>query len=153
MDAWFWVWLVLAAVLSIAEIFHAGFFLLPCGIGAGIAALLNVLNVSLGWQWVAFIGGSVASLLALRRVAEHITHEPPQQTGGNRLIGKLGVVVETLDDGNAQGRVRVEREEWRADAPGFEPVVAGTSVTVVRIEGTHLIVRPTEGVREDASPK
>jgi membrane protein implicated in regulation of membrane protease activity len=149
MDAWFWVWLVLAAVLSIAEIFHAGFFLLPFGIGAALAAVMNVLKVSLGWQWVGFIVGSAAALFALRRFAERITHEPPQATGGNRLIGKCGVVIETLELGAGQGRVRVEREEWRADAPGYEPLSVGTSVTVVRIEGTHLIVKPTEKTCED----
>ena len=144
MDAWFWVWLGLAAVFSIAELFTAGFFLLPFGIGAAVAALLNVLSVPLGWQWVAFIGASALSLLLLRRVAERITHESPQMTGGNRLIGKRGVVIETLDHGSGQGRVRVDREDWRADAPGNEPLAAGTHVIVVRVEGTHLVVRPAE---------
>jgi membrane protein implicated in regulation of membrane protease activity len=149
MDAWFWVWLVLAAVLSIAEIFHAGFFLLPFGIGAAVAALLNLLTVPLIWQWVAFIGCSAVALFALRRFAERITHEPPQATGGNRLIGKCGVVIEALEVGSPQGRVRVEREEWRADAPGYEPLVAGTPITVVRIEGTHLVVKPSEEACEE----
>jgi len=58
MDGWFWVWFVLAAVLSVAELFTAGFFLLPFGIGAGVAALLNLFGVSLAWQWVAFLGTS-----------------------------------------------------------------------------------------------
>lgn len=138
MDAWFWMWLILAAVLSIAEIFTAGFVLLPFGIGAAVAAVLNLLSVELVWQWVGFLGVSFASLAVLRRVAERITHEPPQRTGGDRLIGKYGVVTETLD--NAQGHVKVEREDWRADAPGYEPLGKGTRVMVVRVEGTHLIV-------------
>jgi len=149
MDAWFWVWFVLAAVLSIAEIFTGGFFLLPFGIGAGLAAALNLLGVSFAWQWVAFLGGSFIALALLRRFAEHITSESPQKTGGNRLIGGCGVVIEALDDSSGAGRVRVEREEWRADAPGFEPVAVGTPVTVLRVEGTHLIVRPTDSTCED----
>jgi len=60
------------------------------------------------------------------------------------------VVVERLDNHAGVGRVRVEREEWRADAPGFEPLEAGTAVTVVRIEGTHLIVEPLEKPAEDS---
>ena len=150
MDAWFWVWFVLAAVLSIAELFTGGFFLLPFGIGAALAAVLNLLGVAFGWQWVAFLGASFIALALLRRFAEHITSESPQKTGGNRLIGRCGVVIEALDDRNGVGRVRVDREEWRADAPGFEPLAVGTSVTVLRIEGTHLIVKPTEGTCEDA---
>jgi len=149
MDAWFWVWFALAAVLSLAELFTAGFFLLPFGIGAGLAAVLNLLGVALGWQWVAFLGGSFIALALLHRFAEHITPESPQQTGGNRLIGGCGVVIEVLDGQSGVGRVRVDREEWRADAPGFESVEVGTGVTVLRVEGTHLIVRPTDGACED----
>lgn len=150
MDAWFWVWFALAAVLSLAELFTTGFFLLPFGIGAGIAAALNFAELALLWQWVAFLGCSVAALMVLRHFAERITHESPEKTGGNRLIGKSGVVVETLDDHAGQGRVRVDREEWRADAPGFEKLAEGTSVTVLGIEGTHLIVKPVEKARVDA---
>ena len=153
MDAWFWVWLGLAAMFSIAELFTAGFFLLPFGIGAALAAVLNLLGVSVGWQWVAFIGGSFAALLPMRHLAERITHESPQLTGGNRLIGKRGVVIEALDHGTGQGRVRVDREEWRADAPGYEPMAVGAPVTVVRIEGTHLVVTPAEpGAASDQVP-
>ena len=144
MDAWFWVWFVLAAVLSIAELFTAGFFMLPFGIGAGTAAVLNAVGLSLAWQWVAFLGVSVVSLALLRHFADRITHESPQKTGGDRLIGKRGIVVESLDHARGQGRVRVEREEWRADAPGFEPLSEGTPVTVIRIEGTHLVVQPVD---------
>ena len=149
MDAWFWVWLGLAAVLSVAELFTAGFFLLPFGIGAAGAAVLNLLDVSLGWQWVAFLGVSAGSLLLLRRFAERITHEPPQKTGGNRLIGKRGIVIESLDHGSGTGRVRVEREEWRADTPGYEHIAAGTAVTVISIEGTHLVVQPADEVADN----
>ncbi len=144
MDVWFWVWLVLAAVFSIAELFTAGFFLLPFGIGSAVAAVLTLFDVGLEWQWVAFLGTSAVSLLLLRRFAERITHESPEPTGGNRLIGRCGVVVEALDDGTGLGRVRVDREEWRADAPGHEPLAAGTQVTVLGVEGTYLIVRPAE---------
>lgn len=144
MNAWFWVWFVLAAVLSLAELLHAGFFLLPFGIGAGIAAALNFAGVGLVWQWAAFLGCSVAALVVLRHFADRITHESPEQTGGNRLIGKQGVVIQTLDHRAGHGRVRVDREDWRADAPGFEPLAEGTAVTVLGIEGTHLIVKPAE---------
>lgn len=150
MDAWFWVWFALAAVLSVAEMFTAGFFLLPFGIGAGIAAALNFAGLALIWQWAAFLGGSVTALVVLRHFADRITRESPEKTGGNRLIGKSGIVVERLDGQSGQGRVRVDREEWRADAPGFEPLAEGTSVTVLGIEGTHLIVKPTENTRVGA---
>ena len=141
-EIWFWVWVLLAAILMIAEIFTAGFFLLPFGIGAAVAALLEFLGVSVGWQWAAFVFVSAAMLVVLRRYADRLTHEPPIRTGVDRLVGKSGVVIEELVPDSPKGMVRIEREEWRADAPGNEPLAVGTRVVVERVDGTHLIVHP-----------
>lgn len=144
-NTWFWVWLGLAIILSVAEIFTSGFFLLPFGIGAAVAAALEFFFPgSLAWQWAAFIGISSALLVVLRRVANRITHDSPVGLAGNRLIGKTGVVIERLDPQSGTGRVRVEREEWRAEAPGHGPVEVGTHVEVTLLEGTHLKVRPVD---------
>lgn len=144
MDVWFWFWAILAAVLVVAEIFTAGFFLLPFGLGAGIAAVLAFLDVALAWQWATFLVVSAAAFWGLRGFADRMTHEPPEKTGAERLIGKSGIVTERLERDSAIGRVRVEREDWRADAPGFEPVPEGIRVVVERIVGTHLVVRPVD---------
>jgi len=145
MNIWFWVWLALAVILGVAEIFTAGFFMLPFSIGAAVAAVLEYFAPgSIAWQWTAFVGISVLLLIVLRRFADHMTHEPPQKVAGNRLIGKEGIVTAVLEEHSVRGSVRVEREEWRADAPGFEPVAEGTRVTVVAVEGTHLVVKPSE---------
>lgn len=141
-EIWFWVWVLLAAILFIAEIFTATFFLLPFGIGAAVAALLEYLGVSVGWQWVAFILVSAIALVVLRRYGDRLTHEPPIRTGVDRLLGKSGVVLEQIVPNSAEGRVRIEREEWRADSIDDAIVPVGTTVTVVRVDGTHLIVRP-----------
>ncbi|MBE0477041.1 MAG: NfeD family protein [Coriobacteriia bacterium] len=142
---WFWVWVALSAILFVAEIFTAGFFMLPFAVGAAVAALLEFLGVSVGWQWVAFIGVSSVLLISLRRFALAVTRESPERTGVDRLIGQTGVVIEDLDPGCLRGRVRVASEEWRADAPDCEAMPAGTRVVVERIEGTRLIVTPAEG--------
>lgn len=150
-NIWLWVWVILAVVLSIAEIFTSGFFLLPFGVGAAAAAALEFFYPgSINLQWVAFIGVSALLLVALRRIANRLTHEPPMKVAGDRLLGKFGVVIEALEEHSGVGRVRVEREEWRADAPGYEPLAAGTRVEVVAVEGTHLIVRPLADVAQTA---
>lgn len=142
-NIWFWVWLSLGVILSIAEIFTSGFFLLPFGVGAFVAAALEwFVPGSIGWQWAAFIGVSSLLLIMLRRYVGLLTHEPPQKVAGDRLIGKCGVVIEALEEHGHRGRVRVEREEWRADAPDFEPMPEGARIEVVAVEGTHLVVKP-----------
>jgi len=74
---WFWIWLLLAAMLLIGEIFTAGFFMLPFGIGAAVAALLAFLGVALVWQWLAFIGVSAACFIFLKNFANRITADQP----------------------------------------------------------------------------
>lgn len=142
MDVWFWVWIGLAAILIVGEMFTAGFFLLPFGIGAAAAAAVDYMGLALGWQWAAFLVVSIALLFGLRRFADHVTHEPPEKVGVDRLIGKVGVVTEGIEPGDGAGRIRIEREEWRADSPVQELIPAGTRVRIERIEGTHVIVSP-----------
>lgn len=145
MSIWFWVWVMLAVILSIAEIFTAGFFLLPFGIGAAVAALLEfVWPGSIGWQWAAFVGLSSLLLIVLRRFSDRVTHEPPERVAGDRLLGRVGVVLSPLGPRGESGMVRVEREEWRADQRGEEPIAVGARVRVLAVEGTRLIVEPAD---------
>ena len=142
MEMWFWVWLGLAAILIVAEIFTAGFFMLPFGLGAAVAAGAAFVDAPLIWQWAIFLAVSAVLLLSLRRFADRVTHEPPEKVGIDRLIGKHGVVIETVEPGDGSGRVRIEREEWRADSSAGSAIPEGARVTVERVSGTHLVVRP-----------
>jgi membrane protein implicated in regulation of membrane protease activity len=65
----FWIWVVLAAVFMVAGILTAGFFLLPLGVGAGVAAILNAAYMPSWLQWLAFIvvSGVLGSLGGHRR--------------------------------------------------------------------------------------
>lgn len=140
----FWMWSILAVVLLVGEIFTAGFFLLPFGLGAAIAALLAFLGFSPLWQTITFVAVSAVAFLLLRKLADKMTHDPPQMVGIDRLIGKQGVVTEVLTPDSSIGQIWVEREEWRADAPGCGSVPVGTQVQVQGVEGTHLIVTVLE---------
>lgn len=142
MDLWFWVWLAAAVALVIAEIFTAGFFMLPFGIGAALASLLAFLGVGLAWQWATFLVVSAALLLPMRRFAEKMTHEPPQKVAGNRLIGRDGLVIDDIEGGQGAGRVRVDREEWVADSEDGNPIAAGQRIRVIQVVGVHLVVAP-----------
>lgn len=143
-DTWFWIWAITAAMLLVGEIFTAGFFMLPFGVGAGVAAVAAVVGLGLAWQWTAFIVVSTIAFVLSRRVVDRLTHEPPEKTGANRLVGRTGVVLEDLEPHGLTGRVRIDREEWRADPLEDCVIPAGSRVTVERVEGAHLIVRAEE---------
>jgi len=139
-----WVWMVLAAICIVAEIFTAGFFILWFGIGALAAGLLSLLGVGVGWQWAAFVVVSGVLFAVSRRFAERFTKQQPPGIGADRFIGKRGMVLETIDNRENTGRVRIDKEEWRADSETGEDIPKGQRVEVTRVDGTHMIVKPVE---------
>ncbi|KPJ53761.1 hypothetical protein AMJ39_03400 [candidate division TA06 bacterium DG_24] len=141
-----WIWAILAAAFILGEIVTTGFFLLWFGIGAAAAALAALFGLGPGWQWAAFVFLSAILVLLSRRFADRVTSPPPPGIGAERAIGKNGVVIESIDPLKDAGRVRVEKDEWRATSESEGNIPVGTKVTVVRIEGTHLVVKPTEEV-------
>ena len=143
---WTWFWVILSVLMIVGEIFTAGFFLLPFGLAAAASAIAAWLGVGPVGQWVLFLVVSVPLLLLIRRFADRAT-EDAQQAGiaGDRALGKVGLVLEGISRHGVSGRVRVGSEEWRAESEGEEEIPEGAEVVVLRVDGTHLVVRPRVG--------
>ena len=142
MDIIRWVWVVMALFFGVAEIFTAGFVLICFGIGAAAAAILAFVGLGLVWQLGAFIVVSAVSVVLSRRFAERVSGPQMQGVGIDRVLGKEAVVIEAIDPLSAHGRVRIDREEWRADSADGAPIAQDMQVEVLRVEGTRVIVRP-----------
>src|SRR5436189_3585252 len=99
MNDWYWVlWVILGAILVIAEIFTTGFVLLWFGIGALAAALAAFIGIdSLALQFLIFAGISIALTAASRTIfINYFSREKTGQslrTGVDALPGKIGTVV------------------------------------------------------------
>ena len=137
-----WLWMGLAAIFAVGEIFTEGFFLLWFAIGAAVAGVLAILGLGGVWQWAAFVVVSGVLLAVSRRFAERFTSKQPPGIGADRFIGKRGLVLEEIDEVKNTGRARIDKEEWRADSDTGETIPVGARIEVVRLEGTHLVVRP-----------
>ena len=70
----------------------------------------------------------------------------PPGIGADRFIGKRGLVLEEVNNTENTGRVRLDREEWRADCASDDVIPVGSRVEVTRLDGTHLVVRE---IKED----
>ena len=136
-----WIWMILAAVFVAGEIFTAGFFLLWFGVGAAVAGLLALVGLGPAWQWGSFVVVSGVLFAVSRKFADRFTKPQPPGIGADRFIGKRGLVLESIDDIQNTGRVRLDKEEWRAESDSGETIPEGARVEVARIEGTHVIVR------------
>ena len=104
-----WIWMIIAALFVVGEIFTAGFFLLWFGIAAAAAGILAVLGLSAGWQWGAFFVVSAVLYLVSRPFADRLTKKQPPGIGADRFIGKKGLVLEEVDNASNTGRVRLDK--------------------------------------------
>ncbi len=142
---YWWIWMILAALFIVGEIFTAGFFLLWFGVGSAVAGLLALWGIGLVGQLTAFVLVSFVLFALSRRFADRFSKKQPPGIGADRFVGRRGVVLEEIDNDTNTGRVRLDKEEWRADSETGDLIGEGTPVQVTGVSGTHVIVRLTEG--------
>ena len=135
-----WIWMALAAIFIVAEIFTAGFFIFWFGIGAAVAGVLAIIGLGAGWQWGSFVVVTGVLLAVSKKFADRFTKKQPPGIGADRFVGKVGIVLEEIDNEKDTGRVRMDKEEWRAESEGSEIIPPGTRVRVTRLDGVHLVV-------------
>jgi membrane protein implicated in regulation of membrane protease activity len=141
------VWFIFAAIFIIGEIFTVGFFLACFGIGAIVAGILAIIGLNPGWQWGSFIVVSAVVFAVSRRFAERFTKKQPPGIGADRFIGKEGIVIEEINNEENTGRVRIDKEIWRADSETGKIIKKGKRIMVVRLDGTHVVVKSKEEVK------
>ena len=142
---YWWIWMILAALFIVGEIFTAGFFLLWFGVGAALTGVLALWGVGLAGQLAVFVVVSIILFAVSRRFADRVSKQQPPGIGADRFIGRKGMVLEQVDNDKNTGRVRLDKEEWRADSETGDLISVGQRVQVTGLTGTRVIVRPIEG--------
>ena len=113
-----WFWLIVALGGVIGEVVLPSFFMIFVTFAAPWAAVLAFLGVAWTWQLFAFsvmlgIGVFVFRPLYLKKLQKK-DDLPPSRIA--TLVGKIGVVTETIVPSEGLGRVSVEGEDWAARA-------------------------------------
>ncbi len=134
------VWIIVAVAFFIIEIITPGVFMYACfGLGAICASLIFWLFGNVWLSWAVFIVVSVISVIVSRPLAEKFAGKSARLANTDAVIGKKGKVTVTLDPEKNEGRVIVDREDWRAEAD--ERIEQGEIIEVLKVEGTHLYVK------------
>ena len=144
--SFFWVWTLLASLLCIGEFATKKFFFLPFALGAACGAIAEASNLNFILQIVIFLTVSLLAFFFLRPFFLKASREEDAEKGVNRLVGHCGIVCREIPAGE-QGRVRIEREEWSAVAPGVPHALpVGASIEVLKVDGAVLKVRATKSI-------
>jgi membrane protein implicated in regulation of membrane protease activity len=138
------IWLVIAVVLGVAEIFTLTAALGVLAGAALVPAALAAAGVPLAVQLVAYAIAAAAGVVLVRPVALRHMHQPSiEQFGIDALIGKRAYVVREVTD--RDGLVQIDGDEWTARAFDETTVIpVGAQVDVMRISGTTAFVYPRE---------
>jgi membrane protein implicated in regulation of membrane protease activity len=139
------VWLIVAAVLGVAELVTMTFAFGLIAVAAVVAAVVGAFHMDLAIQLVAFVAAAGAGLGFVRPVAiRHIKQPPALRTGAAALVGRSAIVLEEVNEHS--GRVRIDGEEWSSRPYLDESLVipVGTRVDVMQIKGATALVYPRE---------
>jgi len=138
------VWLVLAAVLGVAELLTVTLTLGLIAVAAAVAAVVGVLGAPVPFQVLAFVVAAGAGLVLVRPIAvRHLRQPPTLRTGTAALVGRSALVQQEVNGHN--GRVRIGGEEWSARSYDETLVIpVGATVDVIQIEGATALVYPRE---------
>lgn len=140
---WF-VWLLAAAALGVAEFFTLTLVLGLLAGAALVAAVVAGTGIGLLGQLLALVAAAAAGLLLVRPVAlRHMAQQPLVHEGSDALIGKRAEVVQEVTA--TRGLVKLSGEEWSARAYDESLVIpVGALVDVMEIEGATALVYPRE---------
>ncbi|HUY50487.1 MAG TPA: NfeD family protein [Streptosporangiaceae bacterium] len=143
MGSWV-VWLILAAVLGVAEVMTTTLAFGLIAVSAVVAAIVGGLGLGLPFQLAAFAVAAGAGLGVVRPIAvRHIKQPPSLRTGTSALVGRSAKVIEEVSDSG--GQVRIGGELWSARPYDESQVIpVGSTVDVFAIEGATAIVHPRE---------
>ena len=144
MSSW-QIWIVLAALLLVAEMFAPGFWLASVAVGCLAAGVAGLLPIGPFGQTLVFAGATIATLFGLRpALVRRFLHARGMEvrTNVDALIGKTGIVTKRFDPLTRIGRVLVEGEDWRGTLleAGGASLDPGTRIVVLQVDGSTLVV-------------
>ena len=143
MGSWI-AWLVLAALLGVAELMTTTLAFGLLAVAAVVAAIVGGVGLGLPFQIAAFAVAAGAGLGVVRPLAvRHIRRPPLLRTGTSALVGRSVTVIEEVTP--LAGRVRIGGEVWSARSYDEAQVIpVGSTVDVFAIEGATALVHPRE---------
>jgi membrane protein implicated in regulation of membrane protease activity len=138
MQAWL-IWLIIAAALAGAEALSLDLVLIMLAGGAGGGAVAAAFGAPPVVQVLVAIVLSAALLVGVRPIAKRHLTTPISVDNSAALVGKKALVLEQVTEHG--GLVKLNGGQWTARAFDHgQAIAAGTTVTVVEINGATAVV-------------
>lgn len=135
------LWLLLMVIFAVLEGISVSLTSIWFAAGALVALFVSFAVPQLWIQALVFAVVSLAALLLMRPLAKKMMQPKGKiPTNADRILGREGIVTETVDNLAASGQVKVAGQVWTARTENDERIFAGEQVKVLRIDGVKLLV-------------
>jgi membrane protein implicated in regulation of membrane protease activity len=142
MEAWH-IWVIVALVFVIVEIFTTGFAVMCISFGCLFGAAVSLFELDVKWQLLAFAVGTVLAFLTVRPLVYKFFYKKGQEvkTNAEALVGRRAIVTERVGDEMHPGRVKVDGDDWKAISLDAEPIEVGDTVEIMAINSIIVTVK------------
>ena len=134
-------WLIVAGICLVIEIATVGFLVFWFGIGALFAMITSFFTDNLIIQTVVFILSSTVLLFFTRPFVNKFSPKEKVKTNALSIIGKKGIVTQTINPITGEGQVKIGSEVWSAKSSEDAKIEKGLEVEVLDIDGVKAVVR------------
>lgn len=139
------IWLIIAGVCLIIEIFTTGFLIFWFSIGALITMITSFFTSNIIIQTAVFVISSTILIFATKPfIKKFIKDEDTIKTNVYSIIGKTGIVTQEINPIQSKGQIKVAGETWSATSKDENLILKDSEVKVLEIQGVKLIVSPTK---------
>lgn len=142
MDAWH-IWVIIALVFVIIEIFTTGFAVMCISFGCGFGAVVSAFGCDIKWQLVAFAIGTVLAFLTVRPIVYKFFYNKSHEvkTNAEAVVGRRAIVTERIEGDLHPGRVKVDGDDWKAISLETVPIEVGEAVEITAINSIIVTVK------------
>ena len=140
--AWY-IWLILAGIFLIFEIFTMGFLIFWLSIGALLTMIVSFFTSNILIQTSIFVITSTLLIFATKPLIQKFGLKDTVPTNYQSIIGKKGIVVEDINNIKGTGLIKINGETWSALSDNENIVIEKNSeVEILQIKGVKAIVIP-----------
>lgn len=142
MEIWH-IWVIIALVFVIVEMFTTGFAVMCISFGCLFGAGASALDWDIKWQLLVFAVGTALAFLTVRPLVYKFFYKKGQEvkTNVDALVGRRAIVTERIEGELHAGRVKVDGDDWKAVSTDTEPIEVGEAVEITAINSVILTVK------------
>lgn len=135
------VWLGILVLMIIFEAVTTQLVSVWFALGALAAFLTTLAGVENVWvQVIVFVAVSAVALAVTRPILKRVIQRKTEPTNADMVLGKTGVVTESIDNLADTGYVKVGGAVWTARSADDSMIGKDEKVTVQEIRGVKLLV-------------